>query len=216
MTERRAVVGVAGGSGSGKTTVVDRVVAHFGRDVVTVIRHDAYYHDLSHLPAARRARVNFDHPDSLDTELLVDHLRALRAGRSVQVPVYDFETHTRTGQSVPAEPRPVVLVDGILVLALPKLREMLDLRTFVDVDARDRLDRRIERDVQQRGRTRASVVAQFETSVAPMHERFVGPSREHADLIIEGGGHNTIGVSQLIRRIGVLRAGARTRSASRA
>ena len=184
---RSAVLGLAGGSGAGKTTLVEGLTSRL-RGEVSVLWFDEYYHDLVHLSPDQRAIVNFDHPDSLDEELLIEHLDGLLAGRPVDVPVYDFATHTRTGRTRRVEPRPVVVVDGILVLALPDLRSRLDLAVFVDAPAEVRLARRMYRDVRERGRTTASVRAQFEATVAPMHEAFVDPSAEHADLRLDGTG----------------------------
>ena len=182
-----AVLGLAGGSGAGKTTLVDGLTSRLRGDV-SVLWFDEYYHDLVHLSPEQRAAVNFDHPDSLDEVLLIEHLDGLLAGRPVDVPVYDFATHTRTGRTRRVEPRPVVVVDGILVLAVPALRSRLDLAVFVDAPAEVRLARRMYRDVRERGRTTASVRAQFEATVAPMHEAFVDPSAEHADLRLDGTG----------------------------
>ena len=181
------VLGLAGGSGAGKTTLVDGLTSRLGAEA-SVLWFDEYYHDLAHLPVERRAVVNYDHPDSLDEALLVDHLDGLLAGRAVDVPIYDFATHTRTGRTRRVEPRPVVVVDGILVLAAPELRRRLDLAVFVDAPVEIRLARRMDRDVRERGRTAASVQAQFEATVAPMHEAFVGPSATHADLHLDGTG----------------------------
>ena len=181
------VLGLAGGSGAGKTTLVDGLTSRLG-DEASVLWFDEYYHDLAHLPVERRAVVNYDHPDSLDEALLVNHLDGLLAGRAVDVPIYDFATHTRTGRTRRVEPRPVVVVDGILVLAAPELRRRLDLAVFVDAPVEIRLARRMDRDVRERGRTAASVQAQFEATVAPMHEAFVGPSATHADLHLDGTG----------------------------
>ena len=181
------VLGLAGGSGAGKTTLVDGLTSRLG-DEASVLWFDEYYHDLAHLPVERRAVVNYDHPDSLDEALLVDHLDGLLAGRAVDVPIYDVATHTRTGRTRRVEPRPVVVVDGILVLAAPELRRRLDLAVFVDAPVEIRLARRMDRDVRERGRTAASVQAQFEATVAPMHEAFVGPSATHADLHLDGTG----------------------------
>ena len=184
---RSAVLGLAGGSGAGKTTLVDGLTSRLGDDA-SVLWYDEYYHDLAHLPVERRAIVNYDHPDSLDDALLVDHLDGLLAGRPVDVPIYDFATHTRTGRTRRVEPRPVVVVDGILVLAVPALRRRLDLAVFVDAPAEIRLARRMDRDVRERGRTAAMVQSQFEATVAPMHEAFVEPSAIHADLHVDGTG----------------------------
>ena len=167
--------------------MVDGLTSRLRGDV-SVLWFDEYYHDLVHLSPEQRAAVNFDHPDSLDEVLLIEHLDGLLAGRPVDVPVYDFATHTRTGLTRRVEPRPVVVVDGILVLAVPALRSRLDLAVFVDAPAEVRLARRMYRDVRERGRTTASVRAQFEATVAPMHEAFVDPSAEHADLRLDGTG----------------------------
>jgi uridine kinase len=181
------VLGLAGGSGAGKTTLVDGLTSRLGDDA-SVLWFDEYYHDLTHLPVAQRAAVNFDHPNSLDELLLLDHLDGLLAGQPVDVPIYDFASHTRTGSTRRVEPRPVVVVDGILVLAVPELRRRLDLAVFVDASTEIRLARRMERDVRERGRTTSSVRDQFAATVAPMHETFVEPSAVHADLRLDGTG----------------------------
>jgi uridine kinase len=176
---------------------------------VSVLWFDEYYHDLVHLPPKQRALVNFDHPDSLDEVLLIEHLDGLLAGRSVDVPVYDFATHTRTGRTRRVEPRPVVVIDGILVLAVPDLRRRLDLAVFVDAPAEVRLARRMDRDVRERGRTTASVRAQFEATVAPMHEAFVDPSAEHADLRLDGTGDLDANLDVVADAVDLLRSGTR-------
>ena len=197
---RSAVLGLAGGSGAGKTTLVNGLTSRLGDDA-SVLWFDEYYHDLAHLPVERRAVVNYDHPDSLDEALLVDHLDGLLAGRAVDVPIYDFATHTRTGRTRRVEPRPVVVVDGILVLAVPELRRRLDLAVFVDAPAEIRLARRMDRDVRERGRTAASVQSQFEATVAPMHEAFVGPSATHADLHMDGTGDMVANLNTLVAAV---------------
>jgi uridine kinase len=201
------VVGVAGGSGSGKTTVVREVARRIGPPGAAVLRHDAYYHDLSHLPPERRAEVNVDHPDSLQTELLVDHIAALVDGRPVDVPIYDFASQTRSPERVVVRPAPVVIVEGILVLADARLRRLLDLGVFVQVDEHDRLARRLARDVSERGRSRESVRKRHEEVVQPMHARFVEPSRRWADFTIPDGGHNSAAIDLLVQRIHELRVG---------
>jgi uridine kinase len=203
---RPLVVGVAGGSASGKSTVVGELVRQLEPIRAAVLRHDAYYHDLSHLPPARRADVNVDHPDSLQTELLAEHVAALVAGRPVDVPLYDFATQTRGANPRVVHPAPVVIIEGILVLADARLRTLLDLRVFVHVNERDRLARRLARDVAERGRSAASVRERHERVVQPMHARFVEPSRRWADVTIIDGGHNAQGVEALARRIQALRA----------
>jgi len=197
---RSTVLGVAGGSGAGKTTLVDGVVDRLG-DRAAVLWFDEYYHDLVHLDPAERATVNFDHPDSLDGGLLVEHLDGLLAGRAVDVPVYDFSTHTRTGRTRRVEPRPVVVVDGILVLAVPEVRGRLDLAVFVDAPQPVRLARRMDRDVAERGRTPDSVRAQFAATVAPMHEAFVAPSGSHSDLVLDGTGDRDRNVAAVVDAI---------------
>jgi len=192
------VMGVAGGSGSGKTTVVREVVRGLAPLPVAVIHHDSYYRDLSHLPREERDRVNFDHPDALETELLVEHLRALRAGQAVQVPVYDFTTHTRTDEVREIRPTPLVIVDGILVLADPRLRDLMDIRVFVHTDPDIRLIRRLRRDIRDRGRSLESVIEQYTRTVRPMHLEFVERSRLHADVIVPEGGHNEVAVEMLV------------------
>ena len=198
---RPVIIGVAGGSGSGKTTVVREIVRALGPDRVTLIQHDSYYLDRSGMTPAERAAVNYDHPDALETALLVDHVRDLLRGRPVRVPVYDFATHTRTADAVEAAPRRAVIVEGILVLTDPELRALMDIRVFVDTDADLRLIRRLERDVAERGRSIQSVVAQYLDSVRPMHLEFVEPSKRYAHLIVPEGGENTVAVDMLITKL---------------
>ena len=203
-TGRRAkpvIIGVAGGSGSGKTTVVREIVGALGPGHVTVVQHDSYYRDRSGMSPAERSAVNYDHPDALETSLLVGHVRALLGGEPVKVPVYDFATHTRTPDTVEALPRCAVIVEGILVLADPELRELMDIRVFVDTDADLRIVRRLKRDVAKRGRSMESVVSQYLESVRPMHLEFVEPSKRHAHVIIPEGGQNLVGVDMLITKI---------------
>jgi uridine kinase len=195
------IVGVAGGSGSGKTTVVQEVVRRIGPERVTVIQHDSYYRDRSTLPPAERLAVNYDHPDALESALLIDHLCDLRAGRAVQVPVYDFASHTRQPHTARAEPRSVIIVEGILILVEPAVRDLMDLRVFVDTDADLRLIRRVERDVSERRRTIASVFRQYLDTVRPMHLEFVEPSKRWADVIIPEGGFNRAGIDMLVAKI---------------
>jgi uridine kinase len=203
-TEGRAkpvIIGVAGGSGSGKTTVVREIVAALGPGHVTVVQHDSYYRDRSGMSPAERSAVNYDHPDALETSLLVDHVRTLLAGEPVRVPVYDFATHTRTAETVEVLPRSTVIVEGILVLADPDLRDLMDIRVFVDTDADLRMVRRLKRDVAKRGRSMESVVSQYLETVRPMHLEFVEPSKRHAHVIIPEGGQNLVGVDMLITKI---------------
>jgi len=199
--DRPLVIGMAGGSGSGKTTIADAVVAAVGPEHVTLIQHDAYYRNLNHLSYEERTKVNYDHPDSLETELLVAHVVELRAGRSIDRPVYDFATHTRTDQTLRVDPGHVVIVEGILVLAEQALRELMDLRIYVDTDADLRVLRRLRRDLQERGRSLDSVIEQYLGTVRPMHLQFVEVSKRYADLIVpEGYNPGVVGtVTSLIR-----------------
>lgn len=195
------ILGVAGGSGSGKSTVVRELVRSLGDDVASVIRHDWYYRDLVHLPFEERAAVNFDHPDSLETEMLVRHLRELLAGDAIHAPTYDFSSHTRGERTVTVKPTPVIVLDGILVLAHAELREVMELAVFVDTEPDVRLIRRMRRDTEKRGRTAESVVEQYEKTVRPMHLEFVEPSRRYADLTIHEGGFNRAAVDLVIDRV---------------
>ncbi|MBN1448125.1 MAG: uridine kinase [Bacteroidetes bacterium] len=194
----RIVIGIAGGSGSGKTTLCRRVIERLGEERVLLFQHDAYYFDLSRMPVPDPARINYDHPSSLETELCATHLRDLRQGKTVTQPVYDFSTHRRTPETRLLEPRPVILVEGILVLAEAALREHMDLKVFVDADADVRILRRMERDIVERGRSLASVRDQYYGTVRPSYEQFVAPSRQHADIIIPHGGENTPAVDVLV------------------
>lgn len=204
---RPVVLGVAGGSGSGKTTVVDEIVARVGADRIAVLRHDAYYHDLSHLPMPQRRTTNLDHPDAFDDDLFVAHLDALVAGDPVEAPVYDYGTYSRTGAAHPITPRPVVLAEGILLFASPRLRDRMDVKVYVDAEADERLLRRLRRDILERGRTVESVLEQYERTVRPMHLEFAEPSKRHADVIIPRGGRNTVAIDMVVARVEALLAG---------
>ena len=198
---RPIVIAVAGGTGSGKTTVAHEILERVGAEHITYIPHDAYYRDLSHLPPEQRAQVNYDHPDSLETELLIEHLKELRACRAVEIPVYDFTTHTRTQQTRRAEPAPVILVEGILVFAEPKLRPLFDVKLYVDTDADVRFIRRLQRDIDERGRSVKSVCEQYLSTVRPMHLEFVEPSKRYANVIIPEGGFNEVAIEMVAARI---------------
>jgi uridine kinase len=199
---------VAGGTGSGKSTVVRRIVEDLAVQRVAVIHHDAYYRDLGDLPFEDRAKINYDHPDSLETELLVSHLEELKDGRPVEVPVYDFARHERRAETRTVRPSSVLIVDGILILALPALRELMDIKVFVDTDADVRLMRRLRRDLEERGRAVESVLRQYALTVRPMHIEFVEPSKRWADVIVPGGGYNDVAVDMLITKAGaILEAG---------
>lgn len=197
------VIGVAGGSGSGKTTIANAIADSLGPEQAILIAHDAYYRDLSDRPFEERVTVNFDHPDSLETELLAAQLAELRLGHAIERPVYDFAEHVRQAQSVTVEPAPVLIVEGILVLAEQSLRDAMDIRIFVDTDSDLRLERRLRRDVADRGRSAASVLDQYMTTVRPMHLQFVEPSKRFADVIIpEGYNRNAVGmVIRMIRSV---------------
>ncbi len=195
------VLGVAGGSGSGKTSVVDKIVADVGADRVSVLRHDRYYHDLHHLPPAERMQVNVDHPEAFDDELFVAHVESLRAGRSVDTPRYDYTTFTRIDGFDRVDPRPVVLIEGILVFASATIRELIDVKVYVDADADLRLLRRLRRDVVSRNRTVADVLDQYERTVRPMHLEFVEPSKRWADVIVPRGVENVVGVDLVTSRV---------------
>lgn len=197
----RMIVGIAGGSGSGKTTLAARVQECLPAGHCVRLSHDAYYRCLSQLPLEERARCNFDHPDSLESELLGRHLDALRRGEPVEMPVYDFGTHTRRPGGVHLDPAPVVVVDGVLLLAVEDLRARMDLRVFVDTSAEERLRRRLRRDTRRRGRTRESVLEQWESTVHPMYQRFVAPSMDHAHVVVRHGGHDRVTVQRIADRI---------------
>ena len=203
---RPVVLGVAGGSGSGKSTVVREVCRSLGEGVASVLHHDSYYRNLAHLRLEERAATNFDHPDALETELMVEHIHRLLEGAPVQVPTYDFSSHTRKAETSPLQPKPVVILDGILVLADGRLRETMDLKVFVDTEPDIRLLRRIRRDVVKRGRTAGSVIAQYEATVRPMHLEFVEPSKRFADLIVSEGGYNRLAVDMVVNRLAALMA----------
>lgn len=201
VRDRPILIGVAGGSGSGKTTVVRGIVEAIGPGGVVVMHHDSYYRDSSHLAPAERARINYDHPDALETDLLVAHLGALMAGGSIDGPVYDFAEHVRRAETVRIESRPVLILDGILILWDARLRELMDVKIFVDADADVRLDRRLRRDMVERGRSAESVLTQYMATVRPMHLEFVEPSKRYADVIIPRGGHNRIGIDLVVATV---------------
>lgn len=196
------IVGIAGGTGSGKTTVVDKVMACFPRGEVALLPQDSYYKDSSHLPLEERQKLNFDHPDAIEWSLLIEHLKELRLGRFIHQPIYSYLTCTRSSETILVEPRKVVIVEGILVLTQKKVRDILDIKVFVDADADDRLARVIRRDTQERGRSAEIVLNRYEKTVKPMHLDFIEPSKRYADLIIPQGGDNKVGIrvlSSLIR-----------------
>ncbi len=198
------VVGIAGGTGSGKTTIAQAIAAALPPDRVSILEHDAYYRDRSDLTPAERDRLNFDHPEALESELLVEHLRGLKAGRAIDAPIYDFKTHRRRTETRGVEATPVVIVEGILVFADEGLRDLLDIKIFVDTDADIRIIRRIRRDVEQRGRTFESVRDQYYGTVRPMHLEFVEPSKRWADMIIPEGGNNRVALDLIVTKLRVV------------
>lgn len=195
------IVGVAGGSGSGKTTVVSSICENIGDDNLVLLQHDSYYRDLSHLPFEERSKHNFDHPASLETELLIRHINALKQNYSIDMPVYDFKNHIRKEESVSIAPRSIILVDGILIFAEPELRELMDIKIFVDTDDDIRLLRRLQRDISERGRDLESVIQQYQRFVRPMHLEFVEPSKRYADVIIPRGGKNKVALDMVLAMI---------------
>ena len=195
------VIGIAGGTGSGKTTVANAILQSVGADRIVYLPHDAYYRDQSGKPLEQRIKVNFDHPDSLETDLMIRHINQLKTWQPIDMPVYDFTTHTRTHRSNRVESKGVVLVEGILIFAEPELRSLFDMKIYVDTDADIRFIRRLQRDIFERGRTTESVIQQYLNTVRPMHMEFVEPSKRYADVIIPEGGMNTVALNMVIARI---------------
>jgi uridine kinase len=201
-TNRSSIIlGIAGGTGSGKTTIANVLLDRVGAEHIAFLPHDAYYKDLTDLPRAQRDMINFDHPDSLETSLLVEHLKDLKQGKAVETPIYDFTKHARTQESKRVTPQAVILVEGILVFAEPDLRNVFDVKIFVDTPPDIRFIRRLQRDIIERGRTVESVINQYETTVRPMHLEFVEPSKRYADVIIPEGGLNTVAMDMVVARI---------------
>ncbi len=203
MTKRNTslVIGIAGGTGSGKTTIANYVLETVGHEKIAFLPHDAYYRDLSDLSREERAQVNFDHPSSLDTELLIEHVQNLRKGDTIQLPSYDFKTHTRTQATIPIKSQSIILIEGILIFAEPELRKLFDLKIYVDTDADIRFIRRLKRDIDERGRTTQSVINQYLDTVRPMHLEFVEPSKRYASVIIPEGGYNHVALDLIVARI---------------
>ncbi len=195
------VIGIAGGTGSGKTTFSRELVASLMTNQIVYISHDSYYRDLSDLPFSERVKVNFDHPDSLETDLLIKHLEALCRGESVDIPVYDFVQHTRKQEVEHIEPKPVILIEGILIFAVKELRDLMDMKIFVDTDADIRFMRRLTRDIQERGRSLESVCNQYINVVRPMHDAFVEPSKLYADIIVPRGGRNVAALDMVAAKV---------------
>lgn len=192
------IVGIAGGTGSGKTTVVEKIMKVFPNGELIVIPQDSYYRDNSSIPLEERQKVNFDHPDSVEFELLIDHLKQLREGKSIEMPVYSYLTCIRSQETIPVRPARVVVVEGILILTDQALRKMMDIKVFVDADADDRLGRVIQRDIIERGRSVLKVLERYHDTVKPSHLQFIEPSKRYADIIIPGGGENEVGIEVLI------------------
>ncbi len=201
------IIGIAGGTGSGKTTLTRKLKERFGPDV-SVISHDNYYKRHDELTYDERCKLNYDHPDAFDTDLMVEQLAALRRGETIACPVYDFTRHNRSNETLLVAPTSVIIIEGILIFADKKLRDMMDIKIFVDTDADVRILRRVVRDVKKRGRSLESVVAQYLTTVKPMHEQFVEPSKRHADVIVPEGGKNAVALDMIIRRVEHHLAGA--------
>lgn len=201
MTNKKPlIIGVAGGSGSGKTTIVNQIIKELGDIRVVVVPHDAYYKDNNHLPVEERAKLNFDHPDALETNLLVQHLKELQEGREIEMPVYNFTIHARKSSGVIVKPAPVIIVDGILIFVEKSLRDMMDVKIFVDTDSDIRFIRRLRRDTLERGRSIESIINQYLKTVKPMHIAFVQPSQRYADIIIPRG-HHTVSTGVVVQMI---------------
>lgn len=195
------VIGIAGGSGSGKTTVANEILKDVGAHRIAFLQHDAYYRDLSHLSPEQRKLVNFDHPNALENELLIEHVMRLRNWQKINLPVYDFTTHTRTKQVIEVEPQLVIVVEGILIFAEQRLRDLFDVKIFVDTDDDIRFIRRLKRDIAERGRSMEMVITQYMTTVRPMHLDFVVPTKRYADVIIPEGGRNKVALDMVIARV---------------
>ncbi|SDR66757.1 uridine kinase [Christiangramia echinicola] len=188
------IIGIAGGTGSGKTTVVNQIIDELKNEEVDVISQDSYYQDTSHLSFEDRKKINFDHPKSIDFELLAEHLKELKSGKSIQQPVYSFKEHNRTGETIEIHPRKVVIVEGILILTHPEIRGLFDIKIYVHADSDERLIRRLKRDIAERGRDLEEVLWRYQTTLKPMHQQFIEPTKEFADIIIPTNRYNTVAV----------------------
>jgi uridine kinase len=195
------VIGIGGGTGSGKTTVAKEVRKHFPEESVVMIHHDSYYLDRGGLPLVERERINYDHPDSFDNELMIGHLEELKNGQAIEKPIYDYESHTRRRETITVRPSRIILLEGILVLAAPELRDLMNIKLYVDTDADERFIRRMKRDIVERGRSVEQVVEQYLKTVRPMHLQFVEPSKRYADVIIPEGGLNLVAVDLIVTKI---------------
>ncbi len=201
MTNRPITIGVGGGTGSGKTTIAQEILKRVGADRIAYLQHDSYYFDIGHLPLDPRNLPNFDHPDSLETDLLIEHLRLLQSGQPANVPIYDFTTYRRAEQTRRVDPQPVILIEGLLIFVEKTLRDMFSVKIFVDTDNDLRFIRRLKRDIAERGRSMESVIDQYLNTVRPMHLEFVEPSKRYADVIIPEGGFNAVALDMVVARI---------------
>lgn len=204
MAERGILIGIAGGSGSGKTLVAKNIYSELGSEKVVILFQDSYYKDLSHLTPEDRHKQNFDHPDAIDTELLIKHLKALLRGETIEQPIYDFITHTRKEETKTIGPHTIVVLEGILIFENSELRNLMDIKIYVDTDPDIRVLRRLKRDILERGRSLESVIQQYEESVRPMHLQFVEPSKKYADIIIPEGGYNRVAIDLIKTKIEAL------------
>jgi uridine kinase len=195
------IIGICGGTGSGKTTVARRILENVSDEQVVFLQQDSYYRNIGDMPIELRGVINFDHPDALDNDLFINHVKALRAGEAIEMPVYDFSIHTRRAETVHIEPKPILIVEGILIFVDAMLRAQMDIKIFVDTDDDLRFIRRLQRDVNERGRTTESVIKQYLETVRPMHQQFVEPSKRHADVIIPEGGYNEVGIDLISGKI---------------
>lgn len=195
------IIGICGGTGSGKTTVAKRILETVSNEQVAFLQHDSYYRNLGDMPLELRHAINFDHPDALDNELFINHVKALRAGETIEMPVYDFATHQRKNITIRIDPTPILIIEGILIFVDPSLRELMDIKIFVDTAGDLRFIRRLQRDVQERGRAVEMIIRQYLDTVRPMHEQFVEPSKRYADVIIPEGGYNEVGIDLISGKI---------------
>lgn len=195
------LIGIAGGSGSGKTTLANTLISYFGKNEVSLLRHDNYYKRLDNIPFEERVKVNYDHPDAFDTDLLCGHIMDLKAGKAIEMPVYDYSIHNRSDKIIRVQPNPVIILEGILILAEPRLVDLMDFKIYVDTDADERILRRIIRDVKERGRSLDSVITQYRDTVKPMHDQFVEPSKRKANIIIPEGGRNDAAMEVIVELI---------------